>query len=157
MIDMGFIFGFLLATAIFTIIIGLICAKFNSRSKKFGNAKGYLDLVPDLTDVQRRQVMEIRKIFLPKVAKIRESLCKKRLELAHALFDESSDMDKIETIGAQVRRYQAELESEVLEHIIEEKQLLTPRQTRKFYGIILDQFSLGGLGIHDISGKKIAS
>ena len=150
MIDMNFIVGFLLATAICAIIIGLLYVRLDSRSKNNKTAQGYLDLIPDLTDIQRRQVMEIRNAFLPKVAKIRESLCKKRLDLAHALFDEPSDKDRIETISAQVRRYQDELENEVIKHIIEEKQLLTPSQTRKFYEIILDQFSLGSLGIHDV-------
>ena len=150
MIDMNFIAGFLLATAICAIIIGLLYVRLDSRSKNNKTAQGYLDLVPDLTDTQRRQVMEIRNVFLPKVAKIRESLCQKRLDLAHALFDEPSDKDRIETISAQVRRYQDKLENEVIKHIIEEKQLLTPSQTRKFYEIILDQFSLGSLGIHDV-------
>jgi hypothetical protein len=150
MVDINFIFGFLLATVIFAIITGLLYARLFSKSKNIENAQGYLDLIPDLTDAQRRQVMEIRKVFLPKVAKIRENLCKKRLDLAHALFDEPSDMHKIKAIGEQVRNYQTKLENEVINHIIEEKQLLTPPQIRKFYETILDQFSLGSLGIHDV-------
>lgn len=154
MIDMGFIFGFLLATAVFAIIVSLLYARLDGTPKNIETAKGYLDLVPDLTDVQHRQVLDIRKVFLPKVAKIRENLCQKRLDLAHALFDEPSDMNKIEALAGQVRRYQDELENEVINHIIEEKELLTPRQKRKFYEIILDQFSLGGLGIHDLGSRK---
>ena len=54
------------------------------------------------------------------------------------------------------RRYlESELEKEVIEHILEEKELLAPSQKRKFYEIIVDQFSFGGLGVHDVKGRKM--
>jgi len=42
----------------------------------------------------------------------------------------------------------------VIRHILEEKDFLTPSQNRRFYEIITDQFSTGGLGVHDIKGRK---
>jgi hypothetical protein len=44
---------------------------------------------------------------------------------------------------------------ELIEHILEEQELLNPSQRRRFYQIIVAQFSSGGLGVHDMRvGKK---
>jgi len=116
--------------------------------------QGYLDLIPDLTDEQRREVQEIRRVFLPKVATIRQNLYLKRAELADLLFTESPDRDKIFQAADQILHHQSELEHEVIEHILEERQILTPPQERRFYTIIVDQFGSGGLGVHDVKGRR---
>jgi hypothetical protein len=41
----------------------------------------------------------------------------------------------------------------VIEHIFEEQKLLTASHKRKSYEIIVEQFSSGGLGVHDVRGK----
>jgi len=38
------------------------------KRSRLPNIQGYLDLIPDLTEEQRRQVQEIRRVFLPRVA-----------------------------------------------------------------------------------------
>lgn len=38
----------------------------------------------------------------------------------------------------------------MIEHILDEKELLFPSQKRKFYEIIVEQFASGGLGVHDL-------
>jgi hypothetical protein len=42
----------------------------------------------------------------------------------------------------------------VVEHILEEQELLTPFQKRRFYEIIVEQFSSGGLGVHDVKSRR---
>ena len=118
------------------------------------NIQGYLDLIPDLSEEQRRQVQEIRRVFLPKVAKIRQQLYLKRAELADLLFTESPDRQKIFAVADEILHHQSELEHEVIDHILEERQLLTPAQERRFYTIIVDQFGSGGLGVHDVKGRR---
>ena len=78
-----------------------------------------------------------------------------RGELAEALFAESCDRAKLQSISEEIIQFQSELEKEVIEHILEEKELLSPSQKRKFYEIIVDQFSYGGLGVHDVTGRKM--
>ena len=112
--------------------------------------KGYLDLIPDLTTEQKEAVREIRRTFLPKVGQIRENLRRERAELAKLLFADSPDRHKIHTVAGQILLHQSELENEVIEHILEEKEILSPTQQRKFYEIIVEQFSSGGLGVHDV-------
>lgn len=124
-----------------------------SRSSKVA-IKGYLDLIPDLTEDQRAQVQEIRRTFLPRVAQIRENLRRERGELAKLLFADPPDRHRIHAIARQILSHQSELEREVIEHILEERDMLSPSQQRKFYEIIVEQFSTGGLGVHDIRGKS---
>ncbi|MBP1725510.1 MAG: hypothetical protein H6Q51_808 [Deltaproteobacteria bacterium] len=123
------------------------------RSRRL-NIQGYLDLIPDLSEEQRRQVQEIRRVFLPKVAKIRQQLYLKRAELADLLFTESPDRQKIFAVADEILHHQSELEHEVIDHILEERQILTPAQERRFYTIIVDQFGSGGLGVHDVKGRR---
>jgi Spy/CpxP family protein refolding chaperone len=114
--------------------------------------KGYLDLIPDLSREQRERVQEVRRTFLPKVHEIRQNLRRERAELAKLLFSEPTDRNGIYDVAKQVLEHQAELEREVIEHILEEKDLLTPSQKKKFHEIIAKQFSTGGLGVHDVKG-----
>jgi Spy/CpxP family protein refolding chaperone len=116
--------------------------------------KGYLDLIPDLTAEQKAAVQEIRDTFLPKVARIRENLRRERAELARLLFADPPDRDRIYAIARQILLHQSDLESEVIEHILEEKELLSAPQQMRFYEIIVEQFSSGGLGVHDVRGKS---
>lgn len=146
-----FVIGF--ATALGAAAATLLGVFFYFRSHKKPPIKGYLDLIPDLTPEQKEKVQEIRKTFLPKLNRIREDLCQKRAELAESLFREPTDHSALSAIGERILRYQAELEREVIEHIIEEQELLTPAQRKRFYEIIVEQFSSGGLGVHDIKRR----
>lgn len=116
--------------------------------------KGYLDLIPDLTAEQKQLVQDIRHTFLPKVGQIRENLRRERAELAKLLFDTPPDRDRIHAVARQILLHQSELEYEVIEHILEERELLSPAQQNRFYQIIVEQFSAGGLGVHDVRGKN---
>ncbi len=112
-------------------------------------------MISDLTQKQQDQVQQIRRVFLPRVEEIRQSLYLKRAKLAELLFAEPANRSMIYVVAEQIIQHQSELENEVIEHILEEKELLSPSQKRKFYKIILDQFSSGGLGIHDVKGRKM--
>jgi Spy/CpxP family protein refolding chaperone len=115
--------------------------------------KGYLDLIPDLTPEQKKSVQEIRRIFLHKAAQIRENLRRERAELAKLLFADLPDKNRIHALARQILLNQSDLENEEIEHILEEREILSHSQQRKFYEIIVEQFSSGGLGVHDARGK----
>jgi Spy/CpxP family protein refolding chaperone len=146
----GFLTALLLAAAV---LYGLYAYSRRNRANS-SNIKGYLDLIPDLSVEQRNRVQEIRRTFLPRVHGIRENLRGERVDLARLLFSEPRDRNKIHEVAKQILDHQSELEREVIEHILEEQELLTPSQKRKFYEIIVDQFSSGGLGVHDIKSKQ---
>jgi Spy/CpxP family protein refolding chaperone len=109
--------------------------------------RGYLDLIA-LTKEQKRQVEEIRRDFLPKVEGIRQSLLRNRLQLNDLLFAESPDLKMIAEKSNEISTLQAELEREVIDHILQEKELLSTEQKREFYRVIRNEFEKGGLGVH---------
>lgn len=119
------------------------------RRERKATPRGYLDFI-DLTDDQRQKVEKIRERFLPRVDELRRTLRTQRLKLADALFASPFSRRKAKAIVAQISRLQLELELEVLDHIVEEKQLLTPEQQRQFHAVIVEQFSMGGLGVHGV-------
>jgi hypothetical protein len=149
-----FTLGFMAALISVAIVLTIIYSRLKRIRNRQTDIKGYLDLIPDLTKQQRDRVREIRRVFLPKVEGIRRDLCLKRAELADLLFAEPSDRSKINSVAEQIIRHQSELENEVVEHILEEKEILSSAQKRKFYEIIVEQFSSGGLGVHDVKGRK---
>jgi hypothetical protein len=145
----GFLTALVLAAAVF---YGLY--SYSRRNRTHGaNMKGYLDLIPDLSTEQREMVQEIRRTFLPRVHGIRQDLQRERAELARVLFSDPPDRGRIYEVAKFILDHQAELEREVIEHILEEQELLSSSQKRKFYEIIVDQFSSGGLGVHDVRAK----
>lgn len=146
-----FIFGFWVAIIVIAFIIAWLYVK---RRRNGSNIKGYLDLIPDLSNEQRLKVQSIRQTFLPKVEKIRQDLCGYRYDLALALFSDPTDKDKVQSISQAILRCQSELEQEVIDHIIEEKELLSPKQQKRFFEIILEQFAHGGLGVHDVKQQR---
>ena len=149
----SFILGFVSALAIGTVTLTAVYFQLKRSRNKTTAIKGYLDLIPDLTREQRAQVQEIRRTFLPKVGQIRENLRRERAELAYLLFADPPEREKIYAVAQQIMHHQSALENEVIEHILEERELLSLPQQRKFYEIIVEQFSAGGLGVHDVRGK----
>lgn len=109
--------------------------------------RGYLDLMV-LTKEQKQQVEEIRRDFLPKVEDIRQDLRSNRLQLNDLLFAEVPDMSAIMKKSGEISALQAKLEHEVIDHILQEKGLLSTEQKKQFYDVIRNEFAKGGLGVH---------
>jgi hypothetical protein len=150
----SFASGFITALMLLAFLLAVLFLRLRRTRKNQKAVRGYLDLIPDLSPAQREQVQEIRRLFLPRVAEIRENLGAERAELARLLFDEPPDRSKIHSVARQILLHQSDLENEVIEHILEEQELLTPSQKRKFYEIIVEQFSSGGLGVHDVKNRS---
>ena len=122
------------------------------RTTRHKPIRGYLDLI-NLTEEQKRQVEEIRKDFLPEVAETRQALRQRRLELNDMLFAEQTDMRAIEDKSAEIIRLQSELEGKVIDHILQEKDILSAEQKRQFHEVIRGEFERGGLGVHGERGN----
>ncbi len=150
----GFLLGFVSALVLVAVALTVVYVSLRRSRNNKTVIKGYLDLIPDLTEEQRALVQEIRRTFLPKVGQIRQNLRRERAELAHLLFADPPETEKIHAVARQILNHQSELENEVIEHILEERELLSPSQQRRFYEIIVEQFASGGLGVHDVRGAK---
>ncbi len=152
--DLGdFLLGFGSALVFASVSLTAVYLRMKRSRDRRRAIKGYLDLIPDLTAEQKALVQEIRSTFLPRVAQIRENLRRERTELARRLFADPPDRNRIRAVAQQILTHQAELENEVIEHILEERELLSPSQQRKFHEIIMEQFSSGGLGVHDVRNR----
>jgi hypothetical protein len=149
-----FLLGFAAGLAAFAVFLLVFYYYLRHVRRNSSNIKGYLDLIPDLSDEQRLKVQSIRQTFLPRVERIRQDLCRLRIALANALFSEITDRDKVHSVAQEILKSQSELEQEVIDHIMEEKELLSPRQQKRFHDIILEQFAHGGLGVHDIKQRR---
>lgn len=149
-----FVYGFLAALILMVIALSALYLYLRGCREKQAKIKGYLDLIPDLTENQRAKLQAIRHVFLPKVERIRQEMRLKRAELAELLFSEPSDRTRIYEVAETIIDSQSKLEQEVIEHILEEKELLTLSQKQKFYEIIVEQFSGGGLGVHDVRAQN---
>jgi Spy/CpxP family protein refolding chaperone len=146
----GFLLGFVSALAFVGIALAAVYFYMGRFRNRTTNIKGYLDLIPDLTQEQRSLVQQIRNTFLPKVSQIRKDLRRERADLARLLFADPPDTEKIHSVARQILLHQSDLEREVIEHILEEREILSASQQKKFYEIIIEQFSSGGLGVHDV-------
>ncbi len=151
---MPFMLGFLTALLGTGLVLAVLLFHMRKVRRERPPIKGYLDLIPDLSREQRETVQKIRESFLPRVQAIRENLRLDRAELARLLFEEPPDRSRISEVAGRILRHQARLENEVIEHILEERELLTPSQRRRFHEIIVEQFSSGGLGVHDVKGRR---
>lgn len=109
--------------------------------------RGYLDMI-DLNAEQKRKVEDIRKDFLPKVGHLRKELRETRLELNDLVFASRPDLKAIDDKTSEIADLQAELEKEVISHIIQEKEILSLEQQKQFHEIIDREFKKGGLGVH---------
>jgi len=126
-------------------VIMLLASRLKGMRRK--PIRGYLDLIK-LNEDQKQQVEDIRRDFLPRVAGIRQALRQKRLELNDLLFVEPPDIQAIEGKSRDISKLQAQLEREVIDHILQEKELLSPEQKSQFYDVIRNEFEKGGLGVH---------
>lgn len=85
----------------------------------------------------QRQKMEIfKKAFDEKTDRRRKTLSHKRNDLVELLNQPSPDYQKIDSLINQIGIAQAELEKEVIDHILQEKEILTPEQQKKFLDLI---------------------
>jgi Spy/CpxP family protein refolding chaperone len=109
--------------------------------------RGYLDLI-SLSAEQKQKVELIRKDFFPKLDHIRRELQIKRLQLNDLIFAAEPDLKAIEIKASEIAGLQTELEKEVIDHILQEKELLTEDQQKQFHMILRTEFEKSGLWMH---------
>jgi len=96
----------------------------------------YICLHLDLSDSQKQKMETFKKVFDEKTDTIREALSHKRNELVGLLSEPFPDRAKIDSLVNQIGTAQMELEKEVIEHLLQEKQILTSEQQKKFLDLI---------------------
>ena len=96
----------------------------------------YLCQKLSLSNSQKEKMEILRKTFEEKTTQIRETLSVKRNELVKLLSQPEPDNNKIESLIKEIGSAQTELEKEVINHILKEKEILTREQQEKFLKLI---------------------
>jgi len=134
------ILGVILLIAINVCVLATVGYRWKCRqSEKIcqGHTPGeYLCQQLSLSDSQKEKMEILRKNFDAKTFKIRETLSSKRNELVKLLSEPQLDSNKIDSLIKEIGWAQTELEKEVINHILQEKETLTPEQQEKFLDLI---------------------
>jgi len=89
-----------------------------------------------LSQSQAREMESLRKALEPKMEEIREELRDKRVQLVNLLMEAEADLEKINIQLNEIESLQTELQKLVIDHLLQEKKILSPEQQKKFFSII---------------------
>ncbi|MFH1335572.1 MAG: periplasmic heavy metal sensor [Candidatus Zixiibacteriota bacterium] len=92
-----------------------------------------------LSDSQRQNVEACRKVFTEGIDLKREILNHKRNELVDLISQPVPNPEMIDSLLKEIGIAQTELEKDVVNHILHEKELLNPEQQKKFLDLIKGQ------------------
>jgi len=92
-----------------------------------------------LSDSQRKRVESLNRAFYPKITRMRAQLAEKRAELSELLEGSSLNQEEVEVKINEIAHLQAQLEKEVLNHIGEVGQILTPAQRKRFFSFVRER------------------
>ena len=99
----------------------------------------YLGQQLSLSDAQKQKMETLRKAFDERIYKIRETLIYNRNELVKLLSQPQPDSSKIDSLIKEMGILQTGLEREVINHLLQEKGILTPEQQKKFLDLIQER------------------
>ncbi|MDH5655499.1 MAG: periplasmic heavy metal sensor [Spirochaetia bacterium] len=90
----------------------------------------------DLSDDQIENISQKREIFLAKVIPLRNRLQKENAELLSLLFKKDADRKEISRKKEEIQKLQDQIQSEIIQQIINVKNELNEEQTEIFYSMV---------------------
>ena len=109
------------------------CSSVCPRSKSFL----YREL--SLSDEQIQQIETLKETFQNEINPLREDIKKKREEIVHLLMFEEPETSSIDTLINEIQSIQAQIQKQVIYHLIAEKNILTKEQQEKFIRLISER------------------
>ncbi|MDD5772947.1 MAG: periplasmic heavy metal sensor [bacterium] len=101
-----------------------------------------------LTDEQVSRMKSSREKYESKIEALSQELKEKRHTLVKELMKESPDSTRVEDMLSLIDSSQSVLQREVVEHLLADKEILTPEQQEKFFTVILGHFLDGNKTKH---------
>lgn len=95
-----------------------------------------------LSDTQAEQMKVLKESFHSDANPIRTVLRTKREQLLQLLTAAESDRAKIGSVQSEIDSLQAELQKLVIDHLLDEKRILTPEQQSRFFSIIRERLMM---------------
>jgi Spy/CpxP family protein refolding chaperone len=113
-----------------------ICGKERSHQEGEHSPMSFLGKELSLSQSQAREMESLRKALELKMEEIREQLRDKRVQLVNLLMEAEADHEKINIRLNEIESLQTELQKLVIDHLLQEKKILSPEQQKKFFSII---------------------
>lgn len=92
-----------------------------------------------LSDTQAEQMKVLKESFHSNANPIRAALRTKREQLLQLLTAAEPDRVRIGDVETEIDSLQAELQKIVIDHLLSQKEILTPKQQSKFFSIIRER------------------
>jgi Spy/CpxP family protein refolding chaperone len=90
----------------------------------------------NLSKEQRIQIESSRDRFLRDLNRIGSGIVSRHIELIDLIAGDSVDRGAVETIFEEIHSLQQSMQHQVVEHLLEHKQIMTPAQRAKFFEIL---------------------
>lgn len=147
----------LILVAIFLVGFGvfLIAARYQFwRAEKTHRHEGgqsscyFLHKHLSLSESQKARMEALDKPFRSKVNQLKAELRQKRDELSALLLEPNPTAESINAKLDEIATLQVELQKVVVAHLLEIKEILTPEQQKRFFAMIIEELSPGGMNRH---------
>ena len=102
-----------------------------------------------LSASQKGCMEALDKPFRSKVNQLKAELRQKRDELSTLLLEPNPIDESINAKLGEIATLQVELQKVVVAHLLEIKEILTPEQQKRFFGMIIEELSPGGMSRHE--------
>ena len=90
----------------------------------------------DLSTEQREQIQKLKETLQAELARLRPALRAKREELTDLLMARDPERARVEAAVQEFNALQAQVQRAVVQHLLDEKKILSPAQQEKFLAII---------------------
>ena len=92
-----------------------------------------------LSEAQAAQMKVLKETFQSNIKPIRAALRTIREQFVQLLMATKPDRPKIDAVRSEIDSLQAELQKQVIDHLLAEKKILTEEQQQKFFSIIRER------------------
>lgn len=90
----------------------------------------------DLSKEQRKQIEDARDRFLSALNEIGYRIISRNVELIDLIAADSVDRRAIDTKLGEIHSLQQSMQQQIVQHLLQDKKILTPAQRRKFFGVL---------------------
>jgi Spy/CpxP family protein refolding chaperone len=101
-----------------------------------------------LSESQQGRMDALDKPFRSKVNQLKAELSQRRDELSALLLEPSPTAESINAKLDEIAASQVELQKVVVAHLLKIKETLTPEQQKRFFAMIIEELSPGGMNLH---------
>ncbi|HID93110.1 MAG TPA: periplasmic heavy metal sensor [bacterium (Candidatus Stahlbacteria)] len=99
-----------------------------------------------LSESQVRQMESLGRPLEQKIDRIKEELREKRAQLVDLLMEPQPNREEINVKVSEIESLQTGIQKLIIDHLLQQKEILTPEQQKKFFSIISERLCPGHQG-----------